>query len=447
METTATRIADRLHRAGHVAYFAGGSVRDMLLGKTPHDIDIATSARPEEVQALFPRTHAVGAHFGVIVVVEDGQHFEVATFRTESGYADGRRPERVEFASDREDAQRRDFTINGMFYDPIEERTIDYVGGKEDLAAHRIRAIGVPADRFNEDKLRLLRCVRFAATLDFEVEPVTWRALQTAAAGIGQVSMERVRDELVKLFLSPHRARGLDLLRESGLLARVLPEVEALHGCEQPPEFHPEGDVYVHTRIMLDLLGSDPSTPMVWSVLLHDIGKPPTAAVDEKGRIRFNGHDRVGAAMAEDLLRRLRFANADIARIVEAVRQHMVFKDVQNMRVAKLKRFMARPDFEDELELHRVDCLSSHGMIDNLEFLKAKAHEFANEPIIPPRLLTGRDLLARGWRSGPELGRVLEHVQNAQLEGAIATPEEALQLAESLRDSDSRENRPLTHPS
>ncbi|MEP6956488.1 MAG: CCA tRNA nucleotidyltransferase [Chthoniobacterales bacterium] len=365
MEATARQIVARLAAHGHRAYFAGGSVRDLVRGVPPKDIDIATDARPEQVQKIFPRTYAVGAHFGVIVVLQDALQFEVATFRSDGAYIDGRRPEEVHFSTPEQDAARRDFTINGMFFDPVANEVIDFVGGRADLAARVIRAIGDAEQRFAEDRLRLLRAVRFATTLGFEIEAKTWGALVANAPSIGQISAERIREELVRIFLSPQRVRGWDLLDASGLMRVILPELEALKGCEQPPQFHPEGDVFQHTRLMLELLPPQVSLPLVCSVLFHDIGKPPTATVDETGRIRFNGHDRVGAEMTEALMLRLRFSRAEIDATVEAVRQHMVFKDVPNMRVAKLKRFMARSNFEDELELHRVDCTSSHGMLDN----------------------------------------------------------------------------------
>nr|MBA2242434.1 CCA tRNA nucleotidyltransferase [Chthoniobacterales bacterium] len=398
METTARGIVSRLRAHRHVAFFAGGCVRDLLRGEVPKDIDIATDARPEAVQKIFARTYAVGAHFGVIVVLEHALHFEVATFRSDGAYLDGRRPTEVHFATAGEDAARRDFTINGMFFDPEAEKVIDFVGGRADLEARLIRAIGDPTQRFVEDRLRMLRAVRFATTLGFEIESGTWAALRERAASIGEISAERIREELVRIFLSPHRARGWDLLDESGLMHAVLPELEAMKGCEQPLQFHPEGDVFKHTRIMLQLLPENVSLPLVLSVLFHDIGKPPTASVDENGRIRFNGHDRVGAEMTEALMQRLRFSRAEIDATIEAVRQHMVFKDVPKMRVAKLKRFMARPTFDDELELHRVDCVSSHGMLDNYEFLRRKREEFANAPIIPPPFVRGDDLLRLGLR-------------------------------------------------
>jgi len=378
------------------------------------------------VQKLFSRTYAVGAHFGVIVVLENGFQFEVATFRTDDSYVDGRRPVSVQFASPEEDARRRDFTINGMFFDPVEDRVIDFVGGQNDLEAKLLRAIGVAAERFAEDRLRMLRAVRFATVLDFKIEEATWSALLEGAPQITQISAERIRDELVKTFLSPHRLRGWDLLDESGLMKAILPELEAMKGVEQPPQFHPEGDVFKHTRLMLSLLPESVAVPLVFSVLLHDVAKPLTSTVDETGRIRFSGHDKLGAEMTERIMERLRFSRAEIDATAEMVRQHMVFKDVPKMRLAKLKRFMARPTFQEELELHRVDCEGSHRMLDNYEFLLGKQMEFANEPIIPPPLVRGEDLIALGLRPGPKFGEILEAVETQQLEGALRDRDEAL---------------------
>ena len=430
LKSAATEVARRLQQAGHTAYFAGGCVRDELLGLDPHDYDIATSAKPAEVQKLFPHTQAVGAHFGVILVMEHGRAFEVATFRSDHEYIDGRRPEMVTFSTPEEDADRRDFTINGMFHDPVADKFIDFVGGQADLKSRTLRAIGDPAARFREDKLRLLRAIRFAARLDYQIEPATWDAIRVHAADIHAVSAERIREELVKIIAHPNRVRGFDLLDQSGLLKEILPEIEKLKGCEQPPQFHPEGDVFVHTRAMLELLPPDAPATTALAVLFHDIGKPTTFRYHaDEDRIRFSGHDRVGAAMTEKLMDRLRFSRHDIERVAEAVRQHMVFKDVQNMRTAKLKRFMAREGFAEELELHRVDCQSSHGALDNFDFLKTKAEEFASEPLIPPPFLTGRDLIDLGWKPGPHFGPILEAIQTAQLEGTLTTPEEALAWA------------------
>jgi poly(A) polymerase len=426
MESTATRLVERLRAAGHEALFAGGCVRDRLLGKEAHDIDIATSARPEEIQKLFPRTVAVGAQFGVIVVLEDGGEFQVATFRSDGAYRDGRHPESVAFTNAEGDARRRDFTVNGLFFDPLTRQILDFVCGEADLRAGILRSIGDPHARFAEDKLRLIRCVRFAASLGFEIEAETWRALVERAPEITAVSAERIRDELVKIFTHPSRVRGFDLLDQSGLLAILLPEVEALKGCEQPPDFHPEGDVFVHTRLMLSLLPERVSTPLVFSVLFHDIGKPPTLHIDETGRIRFNGHESISASMTEKIFARLRFSNAETEATVAGVKNHMAFKDVQNMRVATLKRFLARPTIDDELELHRVDCQGSHGLLDNYDFLLRKREEFSNEPLIPPPLITGRDLIEAGLKPGPPFKKLLDSAQALQLEGGLKTREDAL---------------------
>ena len=426
MEKVALAVAARLRQSGYIAYFAGGCVRDMVRGLIPKDYDIVTDARPEAVQSLFPHTFAVGAHFGVIIVLENGFQFEVATFRSDDAYIDGRHPSAVHFSSPEEDAQRRDFTINGMFYDPVAEKTIDFVGGRADIDAKLVRAIGDPAQRFAEDRLRMLRAVRFATVLDYQIDQKTWDALATNAESINQISSERIRDELVRIFLSPNRVHGWDLLDSSGLMRAILPELEAMKGVLQPEQFHPEGDVFVHTRLMLQLLPQEVSVPLVFAVLFHDVAKPVTATVDKTGRIRFNEHDRIGAQMTEAIMRRLRFSGAEIDATVEMVQQHMVFKDVPNMRVAKLKRFMARPTFDDELELHRVDCESSHRMLDNYEFLLRKRQQFANEPIIPPPLVRGDDLIALGLRPGPKFGEILEAVETRQLEGTLRTREEAL---------------------
>jgi len=426
MEKTAREIAAHLRESGHIAYFAGGCVRDIVRGQTPKDFDIATDAKPENVQKLFPRTYAVGAHFGVILVLENGFQFEAATFRSDEAYIDGRHPSAVHFSSPEEDAKRRDFTINGMFYDPVAEEVIDFVGGRADIAAKLVRAIGDAAQRFAEDRLRMLRAVRFATVLGYKIDSQTWDALVANAASVNKISAERIREELARIFLSPNRMRGWDLLDSSGLMRAILPEIDAMKGCKQPEQFHPEGDVFEHTRLMLQFLPEKVSVPLVFSVLLHDVAKPRTAVVDETGRIRFNGHDRIGAEMTEEIMRRLRFSGAEIDATVEMVRQHMVFKDVPKMRVAKLRRFMARPTFDDELELHRVDCEGSHRMLDNYEFLLRKRDEFANEPIVPPPLVRGDDLIALGLKPGPKFGKILEAIETRQLEGNLRSREEAL---------------------
>lgn len=427
MRQAAHEVIARIHQAGHAALLAGGCVRDLRRGVEPKDYDIATDATPTEILRIFPNGNTVGAHFGVVLVKHGGHAFEIATFRAEGEYKDGRRPESVTFTTPEEDAKRRDFTINGLFFDPRTEETIDYVGGLADLERGLIRAIGDPVARFREDYLRMLRAVRFATVLGYEIEPHTFAALRARAPHAVEISPERVRDELDKIWLSPSRVRGFDLLVESHLMQAILPEIMCLQGCEQPPQFHPEGDVFVHTRLMLELLPPDASLPLVLSVLFHDIGKPETYSYDaEADRIRFNGHDKLGAEMTVGILRRLRYPNHVIEAVESGVANHMIFKDVQRMRTAKLKRFMARETFADELELHRVDCASSHGMLDNWEFLREKAEAFAAEPLIPPRLVTGHDLMARGWPAGPALGELLTRIQDLQLEGALTTREEAL---------------------
>lgn len=428
LRQAAERVARRLTDAGHEALFAGGCVRDVLLGETPKDFDLATSARPEEVLGLFPGGDEVGAHFGVILVREGGHQFEIATFRTDGPYLDGRHPENVTFTTSEEDAKRRDFTINGLFENPSTGEVLDHVGGRADLNAKIIRAIGDPQARFEEDSLRLLRAVRFAVRTGFEIDPATWEAIGEHASLLQRVSPERVRGEFDKIITHPARRRGFELLVASGLMEFIVPEFLALQGCEQPPQFHPEGDVYVHTLIMLDLLRDDPSLELALAVMLHDIAKPPTLTVDESGRIRNNGHDRVGAVMAEEILRRLRYSNDTIESVCAMVGNHMNFMHVQQMRVAKLKRFMARPTYPDEIELHRVDCTSSHGMLDNIEFLDAKAEEFAAEPLIPPPLVSGNDLISLGLEPGPKFGEILEFIQTEQLEGRLSDSHAALEV-------------------
>jgi tRNA nucleotidyltransferase/poly(A) polymerase len=427
LETSARCIVDRLQQAGFEAMYAGGCVRDMLRGVPPHDYDIATSARPEQVQSIFRRTIAIGAHFGVISILADGGEFQVATFRSDGVYADGRHPESVRFSSAEEDALRRDFTVNGLFYDPIRAQLHDYVGGRKDLEARILRAIGDPEARIAEDRLRMLRAVRFATVLGFEIEHATWEAVCKHSSSIVEVSAERIRDELLKTFHSPARVRGLDLLDQSGLLREILPEMESLKGCEQPPQFHPEGDVWTHVRLMLGCLPEKVSTPLLWAVLLHDIAKPATFSLDPaEGRIRFNGHDKLGAEMAAGILARLRFSNKEIEATVECVAQHMAFKDVQQMRVSRLKRFLARPTMPDELLLHRADCAASNQDFSNYDFLLQKIEEFSKEPLIPPPLVTGRDLLAIGLEAGPRFKEILDQVQSRQLEGTLHDREDAL---------------------
>jgi len=416
-----------LREAGHTVYLAGGAVRDHLLGQEPKDYDLATSATPTQVQELFPKSDAVGAHFGVIIVKGHGKMIEVATFRTDGSYKDGRRPESVEFSSPEDDAQRRDFTINGLFQDPLSGEVIDHVGGRADLEARVLRAIGDPQKRFEEDALRLMRAVRFAVVTGFEIEPDTLAAIKTCAPLLGKISPERIRDEFSRIMVAPDRGRGIELLTETGLANAFLPELCDLQGCEQPPQWHPEGDVFVHTRIALSLLES-PTLALALSVLLHDIGKPATQAWDDTAeRFRFNGHDQVGAGMAEVILKRLRYSNQIVDDVTFMVSRHMKFMHVQEMRTAKLKRFMAAGTFPLELELHRVDCDSSNGFRDNFDFLHLKKEEFAQAPLIPKPLLNGRDLITEfALPSGPEMGEILRAVQTEQLEGRLVDRDGAL---------------------
>lgn len=402
-------------------------MRDHLLGNEPKDYDVATNARPEQVKRVFPDAMGVGAHFGVMLVKRAGHTVEIATFRTDGSYEDGRKPESVAFATIEEDASRRDFTINGIFYDPVNDALLDFVGGQEDLTARTLRAIGNPLERFAEDHLRLLRAVRLSAVLGFTIEASTWGAIQVVAPSIMRISPERIRDELDRIWRHPNRLCGFDLLVGSGLMKAILPEIMALQGCEQPKQWHPEGDVFVHTRLMVGLLPPDASLSLVLSVLFHDVAKPATMTYDEGDqRIRFNGHDKVGAEMTEGILRRLRYPNEVIDAVVTAVANHMAFIDIQKMRTAKIKRFMARPTFEDELELHRVDCASSNGHLENYHFLRAKREEFSREPLIPAPLVTGADLISIGFIPGPLFKKMLTDVQTLQLEGELKTREEAL---------------------
>ncbi|MBI4437280.1 MAG: CCA tRNA nucleotidyltransferase [Candidatus Omnitrophica bacterium] len=420
---TATHIVKILRDRGFEAYWTGGSVRDSLMGQSPKDYDIATNAKPDEVKKLFPKTVPVGEKFGVLLVVLEGQNFEVATFRTEGVYSDGRRPDSVTFSNAKEDALRRDFTINGLFYDPLSGKLLDYVEGEKDIQAKRIRTIGNPEERFREDKLRLLRAIRFASNLSFEIEPETFRTIQRLAPEIKGVSPERIREELVKIFTRAGAGRGLGLLSESRLLKEILPEVEAMKGVDQPREFHPEGDVFIHTKLMLDKL-DHPSVTLAFSCLLHDVGKPLTYEVTD--RIRFNQHPEVGAELSEKILARLRFSNEEKERIIACVQNHMRFKEVQKMRPGKLKGLLQRETFLEELELHRIDCLSSHGILENWEFLRKKLGEFSEEDIKPKPFLRGDDLLTLGFTQGPLLGKILTELNDLQLEGTVASKEEAL---------------------
>ena len=441
----ALRIVARLRELGHPAYFAGGCVRDLLLGLTPKDFDVATSATPELVMAAFPRTEAVGAHFGVVLVIEpiaDARiATEVATFRHDGAYTDGRRPDTVQFSADpREDVLRRDFTINGLLLDAvaydagdrIEDCVLDYVGGRGDLEAKVVRAIGEPAVRFGEDKLRMLRAVRFAARLGFTLDRRTLEAIRAQAAEIAVVSAERVREELTKILTEGGARRGFELLDETGLLAHVLPEIKRMQGVEQPPQYHPEGDVWTHTLLMLADLPAVASPTLAWGMLLHDVGKPPTFTAPDPAkpgdRIRFNRHVEVGVAIARTILSRLRFSNDDCEQILSLVQHHMQFGDLPHMKQSTLKRFLRLPAFDEHLALHRADCLSSHRKLELYAFARERFEALGEEQIRPQLLLTGADLIAAGYKPGPEFKAMLLAAEDAQLEGTISNKEDAIQL-------------------
>jgi poly(A) polymerase len=432
----AENICRRLRDAGHQAYLVGGCVRDILLGREPADYDVSTDATPERVQQLFPHSLAVGAQFGVIIVLEDHRgadlpQVEVATFRSDIGYSDGRHPDRVVYtASAQEDVKRRDFTINALLLDPATGQVLDYVGGRDDLEAGIIRAIGRAEDRFREDKLRMVRAVRFAARFRYTIETQTFAAIVKLAPEIHQVSPERLRDELTKLLTEGSARRAFELLDETRLLPELLPEVARMKGVEQPPQYHPEGDVWIHTLLMIDKLPAGCSPTLAWGVLLHDVGKPPTFTppAGPDGRIRFDEHAELGARMAEDICRRFRFSNHETAQIVALVANHMRFKDVPQMRPATLKRFVRLDSFGEHLELHRLDCSSSHGHLENYGLVKRFIEETPPEVVRPPRLISGDDLIALGLRPGPDFRTLLDAVEEAQLDGSIVTREEAIDL-------------------
>jgi poly(A) polymerase len=444
----ALRVVVRLRELGHAAYFAGGCVRDMLLGVEPQDFDVATEATPQQVMEAFARTEAVGAHFGVVLVLDDvaGERTatEVATFRHDGVYSDGRRPDAVRFSRDpREDVLRRDFTINGLLLDVLkyeacdrlDDCILDYVGGRSDLEAKVVRAIGEPQRRFAEDKLRMLRAVRFAARLGFAIEPRTMSAMQAQAAEIGAVSAERVREELTKILTEGHARRGVELLDESGLLKQVLPELVNMKGVEQPPQYHPEGDVWIHTLMLLEHLPAGASATLAWGMLLHDVGKPATFTAPDPAkagdRIRFNGHVEVGVAIARAILNRLRFSNEECEQILSLVQHHMQFGDVMKMKQSTLKRFLRLPKFDEHLALHRADVMSSNKHLELYEFAKSKLAELGEDEIRPVLLLNGRDLIAAGYKPGGAFKEMLLMAEDAQLEGRVATKEEALALVES----------------
>jgi poly(A) polymerase len=441
----AISIVRTLRERGHKAYLVGGCVRDLLLGHEPADYDVTTDAIPDEVMRIFPETYAVGAQFGVVLVplaekdisTETCSHVascvspkagvvEVATFRSDIGYSDGRHPDRVVFSKDpREDVERRDFTINGLLLDPVTNEVLDFVGGRKDLEAGIIRTIGDPERRFAEDKLRMLRAVRFAARFDYAIEPATFQAIEKLAPQINQVSRERVRDELSKMLTEGHARQAFLLLDETGLLREVLPEIEAMKGVAQPPQFHPEGDVFVHTLLLLDKLPHLSPPTLAWGALLHDVGKPATFRV-APDRIRFDGHVDVGAKIAEGICRRLRFSNDDTEQILALVDNHMRFAHVQQMKESTFKRFVRMPRFDEHLQLHRLDCEASHGNLTSYNFTREKIASMTPEIMHPPLLINGDDLIALGYKPGPEFKKILSAVEDGQLEGRLHSREEAI---------------------
>jgi putative nucleotidyltransferase with HDIG domain len=436
-QNAAAGIVARLRAAGHQAWFVGGCVRDMLLGREAKDFDVATSAVPDEVLALFEKTFSVGAHFGVVLVCTDvpgdlGEEVvtEVATFRSDGAYTDGRHPDAVQFSTTpAEDVQRRDFTINGMMLDPETNAVLDLVGGRQDLEARLVRAIGDPVVRFTEDKLRMLRAVRFAARFTFELDPATASAIRALAPAVHQVSRERVREELTRMLTEGHASQAFTLLHSTGLLAQVLPEVVRMQGVAQPPQYHPEGDVWVHTLLLLQGLPAGCPMTLAWGALLHDVGKPATFRV-APDRIRFDGHVEAGLVIAAEICQRLRFANHETEQILALVANHMRFGDVRKMKESTLKRFFRLPDFEQHLALHRLDCLASHGSLELYDFARHRFETIPPQQVKPQLLLNGKDLIAAGYRPGPQFTQMLALAEDAQLEGTIHTHEEALALVE-----------------
>jgi poly(A) polymerase len=430
----AQSVCATLRSRGYQALLAGGCVRDELMQRAPIDFDVATDALPDQVIAIFPDSLAVGAKFGVVQAWHGGFKVEVATFRADGDYSDGRRPDEVIYAkSPEQDVKRRDFTINGLLMEPESGHVLDFVGGQADLKAGLIRAIGDPDTRFSEDKLRLMRAVRFAARFGFAIEPATMAAIKRHAGEISVVSAERLRDELTKILTEGAARRGFELLDETGLLPFVMPEIAAMKGVQQPPQYHPEGDVWTHTLLMIEQLPAGIPATLAWGVLLHDVGKPPTfRPISETGdRIRFDGHAGVGERMGEEICRRFRFSNEDTEQIVALIANHMRFKDVDRMRTATLKRFVRMPRFNEHMELHRLDCTSSHRHLNAYNFIQTMLAETPHEEIHPPKLLTGDDLLEMGYSQGPVFGQILATVEDAQLEGKIGTKEDAVQLVRS----------------
>src|SRR5882762_260692 len=436
-------IIRTLRERGHQAYLCGGCVRDLLLGREPADYDVTTDATPDQVMRIFPETYAVGAQFGVVLVPISGESanepetappsskvntVEVATFRSDVGYSDGRHPDEVRYSKDpREDVVRRDFTINGLLMDPITGEVLDFVEGRKDLDAHTIRAIGDPEMRFGEDKLRMLRAVRFAARFEYQIDPPTFAAVERLAPQIDQVSHERVRDELTRMLREGHARQAFLLLDKSGLLDEVLPEISAMKGVEQPPQYHPEGDVFVHTLLLLQNLPRPCPATLAWGALLHDVGKPPTFRV-APDRIRFDGHVDVGVKMAQEICRRLRFSNEDTDQTLALVKHHMRFAHVAQMKESTLRKFLRMPGFEEHLELHRMDCQSSHGDLTSYKFIKEKIASIPPEKMRPVPLLTGDDLIAAGYAPGPGFKEILSAVEDGQLESRLQSKDDAMEF-------------------
>ena len=428
---TAKEVVSELRNAGHKAYCVGGCARDTLLKIAPKEYDITTSATPEEVSKIFPHTVPIGVTFGVILVIIGQYKFEVATFRKDQSYSDGRHPDSVTYSTlEQEDVLRRDFTINGMLYDPIEEEVIDHVGGIDDLENKIIRTIGDPYERFNEDKLRMMRAVRFNSRYNFELDLNTFQAIEKLAPEITQVSSERIRDEIIKIITQKNPGHGLKMLSECGLLKYVLSDVEIMNGVEQPPQFHPEGDVFIHTCLVLDKLFQNEdgvvSPELAMGALLHDVGKPPTFSVSD--RIRFNGHDKLGAEMSKKICRDLKLSNKQIEIIYSLIKEHLKFKDVSKMKKSTLKRFIGMPHFEEHMALHLADCQASHGITDAYDFIMEKFSEFEEEEIKPAPLLSGKELIEMGYKPGPLFSEILNFVEEAQLEGEIEDMEDARKI-------------------
>lgn len=431
----ATGVVAALQSAGATAYLAGGCVRDILLGMAPKDYDIATDAPPEKVMDLFPGSDAVGRAFGVVIVKHGGNHYEVATFRSDRDYRDGRHPGSIVFSTPVEDAERRDFTVNAMFLDPADMTVHDFTGGRADLAAGVVRCVGDPMRRFAEDHLRMLRAVRFVGRLSFRLDPATACAIRAMADKVLLISPERIRDEISSILTESRRAGDMvRLMDDLSLLACVLPEVAAMKGQAQPPEYHPEGDVFEHTILTLNAMQAHPDTTLAMAVLLHDAGKPTVATVRD-GRLRFDGHAEAGAEIVERVMRKLRFPNDQVDRVAACVKHHMQFRDVKDMKRATLRRMLGRPTFASELELHRLDCLASHRKLENYEYLREAQRQFAAETPLPPRWITGRDLIAMGIAPGPEMGSILRDAYDAQIGGRFASREELLSwLARNIRE-------------